>query len=117
MIILNISYDLNHSFISCILKKTLTQFLFVMTSRILMAEKSSPDLSSCALREGKEVGYILSASQGIKQNAHHSCVYAQCEWYDLAKHGCSITVPNIVLLSLVHVFEHVQRGIIRRVKI
>lgn len=81
-----------------------------------MAEKSSPGLSSCALRKGKKSVYMLSASQEYKTNTHHSCVYAQCEWYDLAKHGCSITVPNIVLLSLVHVFEHVQRGMIRRVK-
>lgn len=66
MIILNISYDLNHSFISRILKKTLTQFLFVTTSRILMAEKSSPGLSSCALREGKEVGLHAFCIPGYK---------------------------------------------------
>ena len=47
-------------------KKTLTQFLFVMTNRILIAEKPSPDLSSCALREGKEVGLHPFCIPGYK---------------------------------------------------
>ena len=64
--ILNISYDLKHSFVSCILKKTLTQSLFVVTNRILMAEKPSPDLSSYALREGKKVGLHPFCIPGYK---------------------------------------------------
>lgn len=47
-------------------KKTLTQFLFVMTNRILMAEKPSPDLSSCALRESKEVSLDPFCIPGYK---------------------------------------------------
>ena len=58
--------------------------------------------------------HILPAFHGTTQNAHVcGCVQAHCELRDLAKPEIGTTVPNIVLLSLIHVFEHVQKGMMR----
>lgn len=78
IIILDISYELKHSFILCILKKIITSFLLVLTNRLLIAEKPSPDLSSCTL-EGRKQD-IHPASHRYNTDTHlGSCVYAQCE--------------------------------------
>lgn len=75
IIILDISYRLKHGFVSCILekkkKRKIIPFLSVLTNKMLVAEKPSPDLSTCALK-GRGGGrmHILPAFHGTTQNAH-----------------------------------------------
>lgn len=96
--------------------------------RTLMAEKSSPDLQISIVvlsRGGDKVGCSLPASHGYNIEytlgwfcvcalvKSHSNVWSHC----LTKPGSGNTISNIVLVSLVHVFEYVEWGKTRRVKI
>lgn len=88
----------------------------LLTNRILVAEKPSPGLNICALKRGGGEGvrciYFLHP---MLQHKIHTCL-AVC------MHNVSYVIqPNkgvtyssqFFLLSLVHVFKHVQKGMTR----
>lgn len=76
-IILDVSYKLKQGFVSCILekkgkkRKTIISFLFVLTNRILMAEKPSPSINICVLKgKGRSGMRGLPALHGTTRNTH-----------------------------------------------
>lgn len=108
---LEISYQPKDRFVSCIQKKTISSFPFVLTNRIAMAE-TSPDLNSCALkgRRGRGI-WVLPASHGYNTDTHlGSCVYAQCELCDLAKPGSGNTALPILSYCLWFMSLNMSRG-------